>query len=161
MLVQDERLVRRVGAVSLALLGLAIAFFVFVYDRIEWSSHVRVHVYFHHVGSLREGGAFVVGGRQIGTIETIALAPRGESGPLGGDEGVVVTVAIDASRAAMLDRRGDVFVASRGALSERYLELGPPPLECRRCSAAPRGRAAARALIRRASIACCSGPGTT
>ena len=127
MLVQDERLVRRVGAVSLALIGLAIAFFVFIYDRIEWGPHVRVHVYFHHVGSLHEGAAFIVGGRQIGTIETIALSPRGATGPLGGDEGVVATVAIDGRDAAHLDRGGDVFVASRGALSERYLELGPAP----------------------------------
>ena len=71
--------------------------------------------------------AFIVAGRQIGKIETIALSPRGATGPLGGDEGVVVMVAIDAGDAARLDRGGDVFVASRGALSERYLELGPAP----------------------------------
>jgi ABC-type transporter Mla subunit MlaD len=122
----EERLKLRVGTVSLAVIALAIVFFVFIFDRIEWGSHTRVRVYFHHVGSLREGAAFVVAGRNVGTIETIGLSPRGEPGPLNGDEGVVVTVAIESAMARRLDRSGDVFVASRGALSERYLELGPP-----------------------------------
>ena len=127
MIAQDEQLARRVGSIALAVIGLAIAFFVFVYDRIEWGKHTRIRVYFHHAGSLHEGGAFVVGGRSIGTIESIALSPRGAPGPLGGEEGVVVIVAIEAREAARCDPHGDVFVASRGALAERYLELGPPP----------------------------------
>ncbi|MEO6774078.1 MAG: hypothetical protein ABI467_13855 [Kofleriaceae bacterium] len=126
MIAQDERLARRVGSIALALIGLAIAFFVFVYHRLEWGEHTRIRVYFHHAGSLHEGGAFVVGGRSIGTIESIALSPRGAPGPLGGDEGVVVTVSIGAAEAARCDPRGDVFVASRGALAARYLELAPP-----------------------------------
>ena len=101
-------------------------FFVFVYDRIEWGRHVRIRVYFHTAGSLHEGGAFVVAGRSVGTIESIALSPRGAPGPLDGEEGVVIAVAINARDAAHFDRAGDVFVASRGALAERYLELGPP-----------------------------------
>jgi len=129
VIAQDEQLARRVGSIALAVIGLAIAFFVFVYDRIEWGKHTRIRVYFHHAGSLHEGGAFVVGGQPIGTIESIALSPRGAPGPLGGDEGVVVIVAIEAREAARCDPRGDVFVASRGALAERYLELGPPPGE--------------------------------
>jgi ABC-type transporter Mla subunit MlaD len=127
LIAQDEQLARRVGSIALALIGLAIAFFVFVYDRIEWGKHTRIRVYFHHAGSLHEGGAFVVGGQAIGKIESIALSPRGAPGPLNGDEGVVLGVAIDARDAARCDPRGDVFVASRGALAERYLELGPPP----------------------------------
>lgn len=111
---------------SLTVIALAIGFFVFIFDRIEWGSHTRVRVYFHHVSSLREGAAFVVGGRTVGKVETIALSPRGEPGPLHGDEGVVVTVAVDAAMARRLDRSGDVFIASRGMLAERYLELGPP-----------------------------------
>ena len=126
MIAQDEQLARRVGSIALAVIGLAIAFFVFVYDRIEWGKHTRIRVYFHHAGSLHEGGAFVIGGRAIGKIESIALSPRGAPGPLGGEEGVVVGVSIDADAAAHCDPRGDVFVASRGALAERYLELGPP-----------------------------------
>jgi hypothetical protein len=121
-----EQLTRKVGAISLALLGLAIGFFVFVYDRIEWGHHVRIRVYFHTAGSLHEGGAFVVAGRSVGVIESIALSPRGARSPLNGDEGVVITVALEARDAARFDRAGDVFVASRGALAERYLELGPP-----------------------------------
>jgi len=60
LLAQDERLTRRVGAVALSVLALAFVFFVFIYDRIEWGSYTRVKVYFHHVGSLREGAPFVV-----------------------------------------------------------------------------------------------------
>lgn len=127
MIAQDEQLARRVGSIALALIGLLTAFFVFVYDRIEWGKHTRIRVYFHHAGSLHEGGAFVVGGRAIGKIESIALSPRGAPGPLNGEEGVVVGVAIEAGEAARCDPHGDVFVASRGALAERYLELGPPP----------------------------------
>jgi hypothetical protein len=126
VIAQDEQLTRRVGAISLALIALAIGFFVFVYDRIEWGSHTRIRVYFHHAGSLHEGGAFVVAGKAVGKIESIALSPRGAPGPLNGDEGVVIIVAIEAADAARFDRAGDVFVASRGALAERYLELGPP-----------------------------------
>ena len=126
LLAQDERLTRRVGAVALAVLALAFVFFVFIYDRIEWGSHTRVKVYFHHVGSLHEGAPFVVAGDSVGKVETIALSPRGAPGPLNGDEGVVVIVAIETKMAKRLDRSGDVFIASRGALSDRYLELGPP-----------------------------------
>jgi ABC-type transporter Mla subunit MlaD len=126
VIAQDEQLTRRVGAISLALIALAIGFFVFVYDRIEWGRHTRIRVYFHHAGSLHEGGAFVVAGKAVGKIEAIALSPRGAPGPLNGDEGVVITVALEAADAARFDRAGDVFVASRGALAERYLELGPP-----------------------------------
>jgi ABC-type transporter Mla subunit MlaD len=129
LIAQDEQLARRVGSIALAVIALATAFFVFVYDRIEWGRHTRIRVYFHHAGSLHEGGAFVVGGQAIGKIESIALSPRGAPGPLNGDEGVVLGVAIDAGEAARCDPRGDVFVASRGALAERYLELGPPPGE--------------------------------
>ncbi|MFT3699295.1 MAG: MlaD family protein [Kofleriaceae bacterium] len=111
--------------IALAVLVAATAFFVFVYDRIEWGRHVRIRVYFHHAGALHEGGAFVAAGRSVGKIEAIALVPRGGSKLLGDDEGVVVKVAIDADIATQLDRGGDVFVASRGALAERYLELGP------------------------------------
>jgi ABC-type transporter Mla subunit MlaD len=112
----------------MGMIALAIGFLVFVYHRIEWGEHTRIRVYFHHAGALHEGGAFVVAGRTVGEIESIALSRRSAPGPLNGDEGVVVTVALEAREAARLDRAGDVFVASHGALAERYLELGPPPL---------------------------------
>lgn len=122
---QDERLTRRVGAVTLVLLAAGIAFAIFVAPRIEWGHHIRVRVYFVHTGGLREGAPVVVAGRSIGRIESIARAPHGAPGPLGGDEGVVVTAAISARMARRLPRDGDFFIASRGTLSERYLEIGP------------------------------------
>ena len=126
-MIPDERLATRVGAIALVLFGSAILFFVFVYGRIEWGSHVRIRVYMHQTGGLREGAPIVVAGRTIGKVEAIALSPRGAHTPLAGDEGVAITVALDARAAATVVRGGDVFVASRGALSERYLELGPAP----------------------------------
>jgi phospholipid/cholesterol/gamma-HCH transport system substrate-binding protein len=126
LLAQDERLTRRVGAVTLVLVVLASVFFVIVYDRIEWGPRMRVHVHLASSGGLVEGASFVVAGRAIGKVESIALSPRGRSALLDGEEGVVVTVALDASRARRVNRSGDVFVTSRGALSTRYLEIGPP-----------------------------------
>src|SRR5262249_5838852 len=93
--------------------------------RIEWGRHIRVRIYFHHTGGLREGAAVIVAGRTIGRVESIARAPHGAPGPLGGEEGVVVTAAIAAPAARPSPRDGDLFIASRGALSERYLEIGP------------------------------------
>lgn len=127
LLAQDERLTRRVGAVTMLLLSAAIVFFVFVYHRIDWGGRVRVRVYFLTTGGLVEGAPFVVAGQPVGEIESIALSPRGAASPLGGEEGVAVTVAIDEDMAAKIGRGGDVFVTSRGALSSRYLEIGPAP----------------------------------
>ena len=127
MLAQDERLARKVGVISLFVLGASIAFFVFLWGRIEIGSYTRVSVYFHHAGGLREGAPFVVGGQSIGRVESIAPSPRGADTPLAGDEGVQVTVAISTARARELKHGADVFVASRGALSDKYLEIGPTP----------------------------------
>jgi len=124
LLAEDQQLARRVGAVGLGVIALAIGFFVFVYDRIEWGRHMRVRVYFHATGGLTEGAPFVVAGREVGKVEAIALSPQGAPGPLNGDEGVVAKIAIDEDAAEQLVR-GDVFVASKGPLSARYLELGP------------------------------------
>ncbi len=124
LLAQDEHLTRKVGAISLALIALAIGFIVFVYDRIDWGRHVHVRVYFHTAGGLLEGAQFVVAGRDVGRVDAIALSPHGAPGPLAGDEGVVVTVAIERSAIDEL-HVGDVFVAARGPLAGKYLELGP------------------------------------
>ncbi|MCW5808015.1 MAG: MCE family protein [Deltaproteobacteria bacterium] len=125
LLAQDERLTRRVGAVTLLVLGAAILFMLVVYDRIEWGPRVRVEVYFRTTGGLREGAALMVAGRQVGSIETVARSPHGADTPLGGEEGIVVTLAISAREAGRIPRGGDLFVASRSFLSERYLEMGP------------------------------------
>lgn len=96
----------------------AILFFVFVYDEIEWGRHVRIAVGFEHTGGLREGAPLVAGGRTVGVVETIGLDRR---------DGIVVRVAIPLRYARRITRGGDVFVASRGPLGERYLEIGPAP----------------------------------
>jgi len=131
LLAQDQQLARRVGTIGLCVIALAIAFFVFVYDRIEWGRHTRIRVYFHATGGLVEGAPFVVAGREVGKVEAIVLSPRGADTPLHGDEGVEVRVAIDARDAARLVH-GDVFVASKGPLSARYLELGAPADDAQR-----------------------------
>lgn len=124
---QDERLTRRVGAFTLALIALAIIFFVFVYDQIEWGPRTRIKVYFHTTGGLIEGADFVVAGKTVGHVESIALVPRGASTLLGDEEGVVARVAIESDDAKHVMFGGDVFVTSRGALSGKYLEISPPP----------------------------------
>jgi len=129
LLAQDERLTRRVGAAVLAVVASAIVFVVFIYDQIEWGEHVRIDVFFRQTGGLREGAPLVVAGREIGEIESIGLSPHGAPGPLNGEEGVVVTVAIAKHEAARVTRGGDVFVASRGPLGARYLEIGAAPAD--------------------------------
>jgi phospholipid/cholesterol/gamma-HCH transport system substrate-binding protein len=124
---EDEQLTRRVGAITLGLLALAVVFALFIAPRIEWRDYVRVRVYFHHTGGLREGAAVVIGGRAIGRVEVIGRSPHGAPGPLGGAEGVVVTAAIEADAAGLAARDGDFFISSRGPLGERYLEIGPAP----------------------------------
>jgi ABC-type transporter Mla subunit MlaD len=127
VLATDTHLARRVGTIALAVIGLATVFFVFIWSRLDLGSHVRIRVYFHTTGGLREGAPFVVGGRTVGRVETIALVPHGASKLLGNEDGIVLTVAIDSGDAPSIDRGGDVFIASRGALSAKYLELGPAP----------------------------------
>lgn len=119
LLAQDEALTRKVGAATLAVVAAATAFVVFVAPRIDWTEKVRVDIAFEHTGGLREGAPIVIAGAPIGAIESVALA---------GNDGVVVTVAIDADAARTITRGGDVFVTSKGALGARYLELGPAPV---------------------------------
>lgn len=99
---------------------LAIVFFVFLWERIEWGERVRLRVYFGSTGGLQEGAAVVVAGKDIGNVESITLATRPKH-----DDGVIVVIAIDGDWARRVDANSDVFVTSRGALSGRYLELGP------------------------------------
>lgn len=126
-LAQDQKLTRRVGAVTLVLVAAACFFMIFIYDQLEWGSKVRLRVYFLASGGLVEGADFVVGGRGIGRVESIVPVPRGASALLAGEEGVVVTVVLDADAANRVARDGDVFVTSRGMFSSRYLEIGPAP----------------------------------
>ena len=129
LLAQDERLTRRVGAATLAVLALSIVFFVFIYDQIEWGSYTRLKIYFHTTGGLREGAPFVVAGNEVGHVESIVLVPRGTHRLLGDEDGVAVRVALESRQARRIGYGGDIFVTSRGALSGKYLEIGPPPIK--------------------------------
>lgn len=104
----------------MSLMVAATVFFVFLWDRIEWGDHVRVRVYFRTTGGLPEGAPVVVAGKDIGTVESIALAGKPKH-----EDGVYVIIAMDKDWAKRLDASGDIFVTSRGMLSGRYLEIGP------------------------------------
>lgn len=122
LLAQDRALARRVGAITLLALAAAIACFVFLLDRIALGSPVRIRVLFRHTAGLREQAPLIIAGQPIGRVE--AVTPRAGSA---GEVGVVVTVAIDRERAGEVPARAEIFVASRGPLSEKYLEVAPPP----------------------------------
>lgn len=126
LLAQDPRLTRRVGAIALCVLGLAIVFFVFVYDQLELGTPTRIRVYMHHTAGLREHAPLVVGGQPIGRIEAIESVPHGGTNLLHGDLGVVVRVAIDGAQAWKVPRAAEIFIASHGPLSDKYLEVAPP-----------------------------------
>jgi ABC-type transporter Mla subunit MlaD len=123
----SERLQTRLGAAVIILILGAIAFVVFLADRIELTPQLRFEVQFVHAGPLHAGADVVVAGRPIGEVEAITPVPRGATGPLGGEPGVSARVAIDADQAWMIDAAGEFFVSSRGPLAERYIEIGPQP----------------------------------
>jgi ABC-type transporter Mla subunit MlaD len=123
---QDLALLRRVGAIAIAVLALAIGGFVFLPGRVALGSPTRIRVMFRHAAGLREHAALVVAGHAIGRVEAISPVPHGGGGALAGDEGVAVTVAIDGARAWQVPEGAEIFVASRGPVSDRYLEVAPP-----------------------------------
>ncbi|CAN5717565.1 hypothetical protein BH11MYX3_BH11MYX3_33640 [soil metagenome] len=126
LLAQDQQLTRRVGAIALAAIAGAFVFFFFLYPRIELGSPTRIEIYFHHSGPLRENASLMVGGKRIGHIESMASVPRGGKNPLNGEVGTVAIIALDAGQAWKVPADADVFVASLGVLSEKYLEVAPP-----------------------------------
>jgi len=126
LLAQNERLARRVGAVALLALATAAAVFVFLLDRIELRPSIRIRVVFRHSTGLHEHAALVVAGQPVGRIEAISPVPHGAGGLLAGEVGVAVTVAIDDRNAWQVPARAEIFVASRGPLSDRYLQVAPP-----------------------------------
>jgi ABC-type transporter Mla subunit MlaD len=127
--VHDERLAQRVGAIVIVLVLAAVSFFVFVADSVEWGERVRVVAYFRGTGGLRENAPIIVAGQAIGRVERIVPAriPAPLAKPDDPPTGIAVTLAIEAGWAEQLARGGDVFVAGRGALSARHVELGPSP----------------------------------
>lgn len=129
LLAQNERLARRVGAITLCVLGGAIAFFVFLLDKIELGTPTRIRVYFTHTTGLREHAPLVVAGTRIGHVEAIESVPHGGDNPLHGEVGTVAIVAIDEGEAWKVPATADVFVSSRGLLSERFLEVAPSAVD--------------------------------
>jgi hypothetical protein len=123
----EERRQTRIGAVVVLAVLAAIAFVVLLADRVEVTRQVRFEVVFAHSGSLHVGAPVVVAGDRIGEVEALRPVARGESGALGGEPGVAARVRIDAEAAWKVDAAGEFFVSSRGALSERFLEVGPQP----------------------------------
>jgi len=126
LLAQDERLARRVGAIVLLAMVAAAAGFVFLLDRSALGSPTRIRVMFRHSAGLHEHAALVVGGQPVGRIEAIVPVPHGAGGVLSGEVGVAVTVAVDEGNAWKVPASAEIFVASRGPLSDKYLEVAPP-----------------------------------
>jgi ABC-type transporter Mla subunit MlaD len=125
-LAQDLRLARRIGTLTLVVTIAAIAGFVFLFDRSTLGSPTRIRVMFRNTAGLREHAKLVVAGQPIGQIEAIVPVLHGAEGPLAGEVGVAAIVAIDEGSAWKVPARAEIFVASRGPLSDKYLEVAPP-----------------------------------
>ncbi|MDX2090644.1 MAG: MlaD family protein [Kofleriaceae bacterium] len=126
LLAQDEQLTRKVGAITLLLLAASIGFVVFVLDRLELGARVRIRVYFAHTTGLKPNAPVIVAGRPVGRIESIETVSRGGADPLGGEGGSVAVVALEGDETWKVPTSAQIFVSSRGMLSERYLEVAPP-----------------------------------
>ena len=125
LLAQDAGLTRKVGAITLVVFASAVAFFVFVYHRVDLGSRTRIKVYLGHGAGLREKASLVVGGQRIGYIESVENVLHGKSDVLGEEVGIVATIAIDSDQAWKVPADAELFVSSRGPFSEKYLELAP------------------------------------
>lgn len=119
----------RVGAAMIGLILAAIVFVVAVLPRIDLGDGVRARVVFEHAGALREGAPVIVAGRTVGKVESITLAAASEFPPghsLAATGGSVVHIRVDDDARWMVPVDGDFFISSKGLLSNRYLEIGPP-----------------------------------
>jgi ABC-type transporter Mla subunit MlaD len=126
LLAQDPRLARRVGALTLLAMAAASAGAVFLLDRGGLGATIRFRVMFRHSAGLHDRAPLIVAGRPVGRIAAITPVPHGASGPLGGEVGVAVTVELARDERWKVPAGATVFVASRGPLSDRYLEVAPP-----------------------------------
>jgi ABC-type transporter Mla subunit MlaD len=111
------------------LLAATLVFVVFVLDRLELGSPVRIRVYFAHTTGLKPHAPLVVAGRPVGRIETIVPVDKGRTPLLGDEEGAAAIIALDGDEAWKVPRNAQIFVSARGMFSERYLEVAPPPGE--------------------------------
>lgn len=127
LLAQDPRLARRVGALTLLAMAAVSAGLVFVLDRGGLGPTIRFRVLLRSSGGLHERAPLIVAGRQVGRIAAITPVPHGAPGPLAGEVGVAVTVELARDERWKVPAAASVFVASRGPLSDRYLEVAPPP----------------------------------
>jgi ABC-type transporter Mla subunit MlaD len=93
-------------------------FVVAVLPRLDFGGGVRIRVRFDHSGALKEGAPLIVAGRTAGKVERIALSADG---------GSIVIVRVEDAYRHMVPIDGDFFIASKGVLSDRYLEVGPRP----------------------------------
>jgi len=125
-LVPDQRLAQRVGAIALVALAAVIAAIVFLLGGVALGTPIRIRVVFRHSAGLREHAALVVAGQPVGRIEAIVPVGHGEAGALAGEVGVAAIVAVDGGNAWKVPSGAEIFVASRGALSDKYLEVAPP-----------------------------------
>jgi ABC-type transporter Mla subunit MlaD len=126
LLAQDPRLARRVGAITLLVMLAVAAGFVFLLDRTSLGSPIRFRVLFHHSAGLRDHAPLIVAGTPIGRVEAITPVLHGAPGALGGEVGVAALVEINGRDAWKVPAGATIFMASRGPLSDRYLEVAPP-----------------------------------
>ncbi|HEX3759915.1 MAG TPA: hypothetical protein VHW23_14470 [Kofleriaceae bacterium] len=129
LLAQDPRLARRVGALTLLAMAAVSAGLVFLLDRAALGATLRFRVLFRHTAGLHDRAPLIVAGEPIGRIVAVTPVPHGAPGPLAGDVGVAVTVELARAERWKVPAAATVFVASRGPLSDRYLEVAPPPGE--------------------------------
>lgn len=127
LLAQDPRLARRVGALTLLAMAAASAGLVFLLDRGGLGPTIRFRVMFRDSAGLHDRAPLIVAGRSVGRIEAITPVPHGAPGPLTGEVGVAVTVELARDERWKVPADASVFIASRGPLSDRYLEVAPPP----------------------------------
>jgi len=130
LLAGEERRAEKIGAVVLVLLVAAVGFVVFLSGKIHFGRTVRIQVLFREVGALHEGARVMVAGRQVGHVTAIGLVPAAglpSDHPLAGVGGAAAWVKIRSRDTDMVPVNGEYFISSRGALAERYLEVGPPP----------------------------------
>jgi ABC-type transporter Mla subunit MlaD len=126
LLAQDPRLARRVGALTLLAMAAVSAGLVFLLDRGGLGPTIRFRVMFRDITGLHDRAPLVVAGTPVGRIAAITSVPHGAPGPLAGEVGVAVTVELARDERWKVPAAATVFVASRGPLSDRYLEVAPP-----------------------------------
>lgn len=83
--------------------------------KIDLRSSIRFEVEFGHVGALRAGADVQIAGRAVGRVEAIRLT----------DRGAVARVTLQERYADWAPGNAELFVASKGLIGQRYLEIGP------------------------------------